>query len=67
MISFAKEIRAIRKGMHLSQTALAMRAGVSHVTICAIEREKRTPSVYMAQTLLDAMGYELRIVKKGAR
>lgn len=49
---------------HLTQTAIAEKSGVSTQTIGAILHRRRSPSIYTALALLDALGFEMIIRRK---
>jgi transcriptional regulator with XRE-family HTH domain len=59
-------LREARRGMGLSQEALARRAGVSRTTVARMETVARGDmSVSALVRLLEAAGYDLRAVKQG--
>jgi len=62
----ADMLREARRGMGLSQEALARRAGVSRTTVARMETVARGDmSVSALVRLLEAAGYDLRAVKQG--
>ena len=58
------EMISIRKRQKLTQTELAKRTGNKQQVISRIEKRENTPSLKVFCKILDALGYELRIVKK---
>lgn len=54
-------IRMARRQAHLSQAALATRAGTSQAAVSAYESGKRSPSVDTLCRLLAAAGFEVRM------
>ena len=63
-IVLIEEMVAIRKELHISQTELAKLSGNKQQVISRIERKENAPSLRMFCNLLNALGYELQIVKK---
>lgn len=51
-----KNLRAIREGRGLSQSALADMAGVKQATISRIEKGVNNPSLQVAQDIAEALG-----------
>lgn len=66
MSNLGEQIRAIRKAQHLTLDQLSEASGVNRATICAYELQKYIPNMQTAALLLDALGYEMSITKKGA-
>lgn len=52
----AKNIKAIRKQMKLSQYSLAMLANISPTAVCNFERMRTLPSLETIRRLADALG-----------
>jgi len=61
------EMISLRKQKKISQSELAMLTGNKQQVISRIERKENNPSLKMFTRILDALGYELQIVKKGSR
>ncbi len=62
----ADVLRRVRKAERLSQEALAQRAGVSRTTIARMETlAKGDMSVSVLLRLLEAVGYDLKPIKRG--
>ena len=59
------EMIALRKQNKITQSELAMLIDVKQQVISRIERKESHTSLKMFTCILDALGYELRIVKKG--
>lgn len=66
MNNIGPQIRKIRKAKKLTQGELAAVSGVAVATISAYETQSYTPNTDTVLLLLDALGYELVISKKGA-
>lgn len=60
-----EKIRACRKSMKRTQMDVALDAGVTTTTISALENGAGDPYLSTVQKVLDTMGFELAIVKKG--
>ena len=58
------EMIFIRKEMKVSQSKLALLSGNKQQVISRIERKENAPSLKVFCNLLNALGYELQIVKK---
>ena len=56
-------IRSLRTGAGLSQTALARLVGVDQATSSRIERGLQTVSIKQVESIAAACGYEVRLVK----
>lgn len=65
MIDVAKEIRKCRAEKHMSQDELSLAVGIGRGQIHHYESGKTCPSVYRFEDILNALGYELRIVERG--
>lgn len=65
MIDLTKIIKPLRKKMDLSTKKLAEMADVSRSCIVSIEAGAYKPRLELAELVLDALGYELAVVKKG--
>lgn len=61
------EMISLRKQKKISQRELAMLTGNKQQVISRIERKENNPSLKMFTRILDVLGYELQIVKKGSR
>lgn len=62
--SYADEIVKIRKMEQISQQELADRVGCSQQAISRIEKKNHIPTLKSLTDLVEALGYELKIVKK---
>ena len=60
------QIIALRKENHISQTELAAMTGNRQQAISRFEKKENNPSLKLFNTIVNALGYELRIVKKEA-
>lgn len=60
------ELIALRKQEKLTQKELAALTGNKQQVISRIERKEMIPSIKIFSNILNALGYELRIVKKGS-
>lgn len=58
------EMIALRKSKKITQSRLASITGNKQQVISRIERKESTPTLRTFCNLLDAIGYELKIVKK---
>lgn len=66
LFDVAEMLKQARKEAHLSQEALASRAGVSRSTVARMETvAKGDMSVAALVRLLEAAGYDLRLVRAG--
>lgn len=61
------EMISLRKQKKISQSELAMLTGNKQQVISRIERKENNPSLKIFTRILDVLGYELQIVKKGSR
>lgn len=59
------EMVRIRKQGKISQTKLAELTGNKQQVISRIEKKENSPSLRLFCNILNALGYELKIVKKG--
>ena len=57
----AKEIKKIRKELHLTQKELAERTGINQADISKLENGTRNPSVNLLKRLAEGMGMALKI------
>lgn len=64
MRNVTEGIRAIRKYLGLSVWDIHVRTGLSPETIRRIESGSEKPYISTVQTILDAMGCELKIIVK---
>jgi DNA-binding XRE family transcriptional regulator len=58
------EMISLRKQEHLTQNKLAELTGNKQQVISRIENKENSPSLKIFTNILNAMGYELKIVKK---
>lgn len=58
------ELINLRKENNVSQSQLAERTGNKQQAISRIEKKEHSPSLKLFYSMIDALGYELRIVKK---
>ena len=58
----ARLILKARRGSGLSQRDLAERAGTSQATLSAYERGRKSPSLTVAERIVEAAGYRLDLV-----
>jgi transcriptional regulator with XRE-family HTH domain len=66
LIDIADQLKAVRHEVGLSQAELANRAGVSRTTLARMETlAKADMSVSVLVRLLEAAGYDLKVVKAG--
>lgn len=61
------EMIALRKEEKITQSQLAAVTGNRQQVISRIEKKENSPSLRMFCSLLNALGYELQIVKKTAK
>ena len=54
----------LRKENNVSQSQLAERTGNKQQAISRMEKKEHSPSLKLFYSMVDALGYELRIVKK---
>lgn len=54
----SKWLKVLRIEANMTQYELAAKVGVTHVTICNIERGKMRPSVSLAKKLGDALSFD---------
>lgn len=59
-----REFVRLRKERHITQADLAERSGNRQQVISRIEKKESSPTLRTFCTLLDALGYELQIVRK---
>ncbi len=59
------EIINIRKMENISQKELAEMTGSSQQAISRFEKKTHSPSIKLFASIVDSLGYELQIVKKG--
>lgn len=62
----SKEIKNCRKHLGLTQKKLGEISGLSQNTICSYETGRYT-SITVVEQILNAMGYELAVVKRRQR
>lgn len=60
------EMISLRKRENMTQKELAKLTGQKQQVISRIERKERMPSISSFNKILNALGYELKIVKKEA-
>ena len=58
------EMISLRKQENITQKELAERTGNKQQVISRIERKESIPTIRVFSHILDALGYELQIVKK---
>ena len=58
------ELINLRKENNVSQSQLAERIGNKQQATSHIEKKEHSPSLKLFYSMVDALGYELRIVKK---
>ena len=58
------KIRLLREKEEIKQKTLAETVGINAKVLSYYETEKHEPPYYMAECLLDALGYQLRIERK---
>lgn len=56
----------LRKSQHISQNQLAKLTGIKQQAISRIENKEHSPSLKMFYNLVNALGYDLSIVKRKA-
>ena len=56
-----------RQKQGLSQKEVSKRSGVSASTISGFERGQFVPNIYTVECIIEALGYELQVVKKEGR
>ncbi|HJA12975.1 MAG TPA: helix-turn-helix domain-containing protein [Candidatus Mediterraneibacter merdipullorum] len=59
------EMTALRKAEKITQSSLAEMTGSRQQVISRIEKRENSPSLGCFCNILNALGYELQIVKKG--
>ena len=59
------EMISIRKQSNITQSKLADLIGNKQQAISRIEKKESSPSLKLFCNIIDALGYELKIVKKG--
>lgn len=59
-----EELVILRKEQHMSQNRLAELTGNKQQAISRIEKKEHSPSLKLFYSMVDALGYELKIVKK---
>lgn len=59
------ELISLRKQNKITQKELAALSGNKQQVISRIERREMMPSIRVFSNILNSLGYELRIVKKG--
>lgn len=57
------EMIALRKQQHISQTKLAELTGNKQQAISRMEKKEHSPSLKLFYSIINALGYELKIVK----
>lgn len=60
------EMISLRKHERITQKQLAELTGNKQQVISRIERKESIPTIRLFNNMLNALGYELRIVKKGS-
>ena len=59
------EMIELRRRQNLSQSQLAKLTGNKQQAISRIEKKEHSPSLKLFSNIIQALGYELQIVKKG--
>lgn len=59
------EMISLRKEQKITQSQLATMIGNKQQVISRIEKKENSPSLRLFCKMLDALGYELKIVKRG--
>lgn len=57
-------LRRERRLRDIRQDQLAKQLGISHVTLCSLEKGKRCANLRTLQKICDALGYEITLTKK---
>lgn len=65
MFDFAKWLTDTRQEMGMTQTQLGSRLILDGVTVSKYERGVTVPNFHTVNRIVDALGYEIRIEKKG--
>lgn len=60
----AKIVEDLRKEQGLSMNELSKRSGVPYSTLAQIEKGKCIPQIITYEKILDALGYELILMKR---
>lgn len=60
------ELISLRKEQNMSQSQLAKLTGNKQQAISRMEKKEHSPSLKLFYSMLNALGYELQIVKKSA-
>lgn len=63
-VELIKRLVEIRAKEHVSQSELAAMVGSKQQVISRIEKNENSPSLKLFYSLVNALGYELHIVKK---
>lgn len=58
------ELVGLRKKQNISQAQLAKLTGTKQQAISRVENKEHSPSLKLFYSMVDALGYELKIVKK---
>ena len=58
------DVVRIRKEQKISQNELANRIGVKQQVISRLEKKENSPSLKLFSSIVDALGYELKIIEK---
>ena len=56
MARFSENVKALRLAHGWSQTDLAERVGISHLTVCRLELAQRMPSLWVAYAICKVLG-----------
>jgi transcriptional regulator with XRE-family HTH domain len=64
-MNFGAELKKLRLQEGVSVAKLSELTGVTFGTIYSLERGDKKPSLATASVLLEPLGYELKITKKG--
>lgn len=66
MFEFGKWLKSARKESHVTQVQLSDNVGISTIIISNYETGRKDPSYLTMMSIIDSMGYEIKIEKKGA-
>lgn len=58
------ELVSLRKEQNITQNQLAQMTGNKQQSISRLEKKEHSPSLRLFSSLLDALGYDLQIVKR---
>lgn len=64
-MTFGERLTYIRQRRGLTQTEVARRTGVSRVTICGYEKDRREPTLFNAVALAEVLNVSLKYLATG--